>query len=794
MPSTKKKKKGSQIPAVDPPDPDPPALPRRNDDGLPPIIGTPQQSSPPSGVNSSSGSHVSQDYKIDEVSNASATSGITSPSCDLPDRRNIDAIDFQLLEYADAGLSLTVQQKNDCTALLKERGNMVVDTLIATPVQIRSLAQIVDSNRQTSIVEFFTLPGESSTPPPSASSNAGILSASDKSKIESRIKQPEHKELDTIFKQASGSSASALTSNQKQALVAILLRNTGHTPNTIPSLQPPASNSLQFRSVKSMAVPTTDTRPGSASLPPDLIAVFNTLTEAWATCMHQGTVPIPPHLLPAIHAAQYTSNIIITSLIYVMDSMQSMASSNLPPGFLALHDSFKRIASGERPDTFNHVPEDTPFNPNQVYSFLATSPSDPTISAGYMAFNALFNIFSKGASKLREVLLQVLTFNMYKGEGVLPAAERFLRFVDNAQDDAGNEGGDPGVLSIFFDPLLLVNIFLAQVEYALKKDFFHGEPVLQTSAAAFVAAFHSVTGQTRRDTFGSLRLVIAMLNRQPSIYQNTPDYSPKTPKIPSQAAYNAAGKGVSKGKGKGKGGKGKSGKSPGKGNPSSFDSSNFSDMGQQQLGDLVMDGLRKYFDDDFASKVLQKVKPPKGKSAHGSWFRWIISETGVPNTIPQKIYLDIRKKLSYELNKALSELRRRSLNDPIIQGLAVIDGPVESTFSSQRQDISHEQQRDLPPQQPQQQLMWPSPPNGWQPPQTFYGQYGPPPFFQQRQLQIQYPPDAGRGQGFGGIQSVLNDTKEISGPASGGGGGPAYGHNDVDESGAYPQGGTDDLA
>ena len=562
MPSAKKgKKKGSQIPAVDPPDP--PALPRRNDDGLPPLIGTPQQSSPPSGVNSSSGSQVPQDYKIDEVSNASATSGITSPSCDPPDRRNIDAIDFQLLEYADAGLSLTAQQKSDCTALLKERGNMVVDTLNATPVQIRSLAQIVDSNRQTSIVAYFTLPGESSTPPPSASSNPGILSASDKSKIESRIKQPEHKELDTIFKQASGSSASVLTSNQKQTLVAILLRNTGHTPNTIPSLQPPASNSRQFRSVKSMAVKTTDTRPGPAPLPPDLIAVFNTLTEAWATCMHQGTVPIPPHLLPAIHAAQYTSTVIINSLIYVMDSMQRMTSSNLPPGFLALHDSFKRIASGERPDTFNHVPENTPFNPNQVYSFLATSPSDPTISAGYMAFNALFNIFSKGASKLREVLLQVLTFNMYKGEGVLPAAERFLRFVDNAQDDTGNESGDPGVLSIFFDPLLLVNIFLAQVEYALKNDFFQGEPVLQTSAAAFVAEFHSVTGQTRRDTFGSLRLVIAMLNRQPSIYQNTQGYSPKTPKIPSQAAYNAAGKGASKGKGsKGKGGK--SGKPSGK--------------------------------------------------------------------------------------------------------------------------------------------------------------------------------------------------------------------------------------
>jgi len=139
---------------------------------------------------------------------------------------------------------------------------------------------------------------------------------------------------------------------------------------------------------------------------------------------------------------------------------------------------------------------------------------------------------------------------MHKGEGVLHAAERFLRYVDNAQDDAGNESGDPGVLSIFFDPLLLVNIFIAQVEYALKKDYLQGEPVLQTSAAAFVAAFHSVTGQTRRDTFGSLRLVIAMLNRQPSIYQNTQGYSPKTPKIPSQAAYNAAGKGASKGKAK----------------------------------------------------------------------------------------------------------------------------------------------------------------------------------------------------------------------------------------------------
>ena len=164
MPSAKKgKKKGSQIPAVDPLDS--PALPRRNDDSPPPITGVPQTSSSPSGVHSPSGSQGSQDFKIDEVSNASALSEITSPSRDLHDRRNIGAIDFQLLEYADAIHSLTGQQKNGCIALLKERGNMnEVDTLNATPPQIRSPAQIADSNRQTSLVEYFTLPGESSTP------------------------------------------------------------------------------------------------------------------------------------------------------------------------------------------------------------------------------------------------------------------------------------------------------------------------------------------------------------------------------------------------------------------------------------------------------------------------------------------------------------------------------------------------------------------------------------------------------------------------------------------------------
>ena len=149
--------------------------------------------------------------------------------------------------------------------------------------------------------------------------------------------------------------------------------------------------------------------------------------------MHQGTVPIPPHLLQAIHAAQYTSHIIINSLIYIMGSMQLTALSSLPPGFLNLFDKFQRIASGEHPDAFNYVPGHIAFHPYQAFPLLATSPSGLTISAGCMAFNALFGLFSKGASKLREVLLQVLTFNIHKGEGFLPAAERFNRFVENAQ-------------------------------------------------------------------------------------------------------------------------------------------------------------------------------------------------------------------------------------------------------------------------------------------------------------------------------------------------------------------------
>ena len=92
-----------------------------------------------------------------------------------------------------------------------------VDTLDATPPQIRALAQIVDSNRNKSLMEYFNSPGESSTTLPSASNKPGHLSASDQSKIESRIKQPDVEEFDNILKQAPGSSDSALSSNQKQA-------------------------------------------------------------------------------------------------------------------------------------------------------------------------------------------------------------------------------------------------------------------------------------------------------------------------------------------------------------------------------------------------------------------------------------------------------------------------------------------------------------------------------------------------------------------------------------------------
>jgi len=179
---------------------------------------------------------------------------------------------------------LTVLLDNKAVITLKfllERGSMSgVDTLDATPPQIRALAQIVDSNRNKSLMEYFNSPGESSTPLPSASCKPGHLSASEKSKIESRIKQPDVKELDNILKQAPGSSDSALSSNQKQALVAVLLRNTGQPPQAIPSLQPPASNSGKYRSIRSRAEPITNARPGPASLPNDLITVSSTLTEA----------------------------------------------------------------------------------------------------------------------------------------------------------------------------------------------------------------------------------------------------------------------------------------------------------------------------------------------------------------------------------------------------------------------------------------------------------------------------------------------------------------------------------
>jgi len=86
MPSAKKgRKKGSQIPAVDPLSS--PAPPRRNDGGLPLDDRIPQPPSSPSGVHSPTGSKGSQDFKIDEVSKESATSELTSPSRHLKTRQ-----------------------------------------------------------------------------------------------------------------------------------------------------------------------------------------------------------------------------------------------------------------------------------------------------------------------------------------------------------------------------------------------------------------------------------------------------------------------------------------------------------------------------------------------------------------------------------------------------------------------------------------------------------------------------------------------------------------------------------
>jgi len=286
----KGEKKGSQIPAVDPLDL--PASPRRND-VFTPQVRVPQPPSPPSGVPSPTGSKSSQDFKIGEVSKGSATSELTSTSRDLQGSNNINATDIQLLEYADAA-GLTRHQQNDCIDLLKERGSMSgVDTLNATPSQIRSLAQIVDSNRDTSLMKYFNSTCESSTTVPPASNKPGPLSASDQSKIESRIKQPDVKEYDNILKQAPGSSDSALSSNQKQALVAVLLRNTGQPPHTIPSLQPPASNTGRYRSIRSRAEPAPDARPGPSSLPHDLIAVPNTLTVVKSSPQSRSCTPWP---------------------------------------------------------------------------------------------------------------------------------------------------------------------------------------------------------------------------------------------------------------------------------------------------------------------------------------------------------------------------------------------------------------------------------------------------------------------------------------------------------------------
>ena len=208
----------------------------------------------------------------------------------------------------------------------------------------------------------------------------------------------------------------------------------------------------------------------------------------------------------------------------------------------------------------------------------------------------------------------MLSFNIRRGEGLLPGAERLNRLVEYSKHDAGSETGMPGSLSSFFnDSLLTVHLYMAQIEHALKHNHFAKHAVLQTSAAALVAEFHAKTGQERRNEFGSMQQVIAIMNQKKSIYQNINDYSPKSSKEQPPAAYNAAGKGGSpspKGKdthGKTNNGIGKAKDKGGKVSPSH--PPGLSQMGQQKLGDSVMHDLRTLFGDDFA-KVLEKCHPP----------------------------------------------------------------------------------------------------------------------------------------------------------------------------------------
>ena len=139
-----------------------------------------------------------------------------------------------------------------------------------------------------------------------------------------------------------------------------------------------------------------------------------------------------------------------------MEQMQ-IGRLQLTTRFRIFFGQVKRVISGEQPDAPNCLPEHYDFNHYQAYSILATSQSDLTISAGYVAFNAFFDLFNKGSSKFRNVLHSLLSFNLRRGEDLLPGAERYLRSIENSKYDAGSKTGEAGALSSFFyDPLLLV--------------------------------------------------------------------------------------------------------------------------------------------------------------------------------------------------------------------------------------------------------------------------------------------------------------------------------------------------
>jgi len=130
----------------------------------------------------------------------------------------------------------------------------------------------------------FVTTSEISTTGPSTLKDPGLLSASEKTKIESRIIMPSDKELRAVLLSDTESFDTSLSSRQKQALIALLLRKTNQAPQTIPLLMPATSKESMFKSIKSRTAALIEAqkavRDDSATLPQELVGVSNTLNEA----------------------------------------------------------------------------------------------------------------------------------------------------------------------------------------------------------------------------------------------------------------------------------------------------------------------------------------------------------------------------------------------------------------------------------------------------------------------------------------------------------------------------------